>query len=76
MKPSLLLLAAIGAQACQRERAFIHHQHARVKRQISNATFPPVLDANERLLMDSFDAMSIASWSYYYSKQAPLRWNI
>jgi N-acetylated-alpha-linked acidic dipeptidase len=70
MKTSLFLLAAIGAQACQRERAFVHHQHAHVKRQISNTTFPPALDANEQLLMDSFDNTSIATWSYYYSTRS------
>jgi N-acetylated-alpha-linked acidic dipeptidase len=67
MKTSLLFLGAIGAQACQRERAFAHHSHPHVKRQISNATFPPVLEANERILLDSFDNTSISTWSYYYS---------
>jgi N-acetylated-alpha-linked acidic dipeptidase len=67
MKASLFLLAAIGAQACQRERNFVHHRHANVKRQSANATFPPVLDANEQILLNSFDNTSIAEWSYYYS---------
>jgi N-acetylated-alpha-linked acidic dipeptidase len=39
-----------------------------VKRQDANATFPPVLDANEQVLIDSFDNTSISTWSYYYSK--------
>jgi N-acetylated-alpha-linked acidic dipeptidase len=67
MKTSLFLLAAIGAQACQRERLFVHHRHALVKRQSNNSTFPPILDANEKILLDSFDNTSISTWSYYYS---------
>jgi N-acetylated-alpha-linked acidic dipeptidase len=67
MKTSLLFLGAIGAQACQRERAFVHHSHAHVKRQNSNSTFPPVLDPNEQILLNSFDNTSISEWSYYYS---------
>jgi N-acetylated-alpha-linked acidic dipeptidase len=67
MKKSLFLLGAIGVQACQRERAFVHHSHAHVKRQTGNATFPPVLDANEQILINSFDNTSISEWSYYYS---------
>ncbi|KAF2848827.1 N-acetylated-alpha-linked acidic dipeptidase-like protein 2 [Plenodomus tracheiphilus IPT5] len=67
MRTAILLLAAIGAQACQRERAFQHHPHKHVKRQESNSTFPPALDANEQILLDSFDNTSIATWSYYYT---------
>ncbi|KAH5489920.1 hypothetical protein HBI29_205990 [Parastagonospora nodorum] len=67
MKTSLFLLSAIGAQACQRERAFVHHSHPHVKRQTSNATFPPALDPNEQILLNSFDNTSIAEWSYYYT---------
>lgn len=67
MRAAYFLLAAIGAQACQRERTFQHHPHRHVKRQSSNSTFPPVLDPNEQLLLDSFDNTSIATWSYYYS---------
>lgn len=70
MKTTLFLIAAIGAQACQRERTFQHHHHAYVKRQNNNATFPPVLDANEKILLDSFDNTSISTWSYYYSKNS------
>ncbi|KAF2017339.1 glutamate carboxypeptidase 2 [Aaosphaeria arxii CBS 175.79] len=67
MKAAILILAAIGAQACQRERSFKNHLHTHVKRQASNITFPPVLDDNERILLDSFDNTSIAEWSYYYT---------
>ncbi|KAH7090360.1 N-acetylated-alpha-linked acidic dipeptidase-like protein 2 [Paraphoma chrysanthemicola] len=67
MKTSLFLLGAIGAQACQRERAFVHHSHPHVKRQTNNATFPPALDANEQILINSFDNTSISEWSYYYT---------
>jgi N-acetylated-alpha-linked acidic dipeptidase len=67
MKTSLFLLGAIGAQACQRERAFVHHSHPHVKRQTSNYAFPPTLDPNEQILLNSFDNTSISEWSYYYS---------
>ncbi|KAF1997684.1 N-acetylated-alpha-linked acidic dipeptidase-like protein 2 [Amniculicola lignicola CBS 123094] len=66
MKTATLLLAVIGVQACQRERSFpATHRH--VKRQSENATFPPELDANEKILVDSFDNTSISTWSYYYT---------
>jgi hypothetical protein len=64
MKATLLILAAIGAQACQRERVFNHHPHRHVKRQ---GIFPPALTPDEEILMNSFDATSISEWSYYYS---------
>jgi hypothetical protein len=67
MKASLFLLGAIGAQACQRERHFVNHRQAYVKRQNENATFPPALDTNEQILLNSFDNTSISEWSYYYS---------
>ncbi|KAF2190675.1 N-acetylated-alpha-linked acidic dipeptidase-like protein 2 [Zopfia rhizophila CBS 207.26] len=69
MRSLLILIAAIGAQACQRERSFRnHHRHA--KRQENNATIPIVLDANEQTLIDSFDNASISTWSYYYTHGA------
>ena len=64
MRPSLCLLAAIGVEACQRERVFKRHAHGHIKRQ---ATFPPVLDHNEQILINSFDNTSISTWSYYYT---------
>ena len=64
MRASLFLLAAIGAEACQRERVLKRHAHSHVKRQTS---FPPVLDANEQILLNSFDNTSISTWSYYYT---------
>jgi len=67
LETALFLLSAIGAHACQRERAFVHHSHPHVKRQTSNSTFPPALDPNEQILLNSFDNTSIAEWSYYYS---------
>jgi N-acetylated-alpha-linked acidic dipeptidase len=67
MKASLFFLGAIGAQACQRERGFVHHSHPHVKRQSSQSAFPPALDAHEQILIDSFDNTSISTWSYYYS---------
>ena len=68
MKVLLGLLAAVGVQGCMRERTLqAHTHHTHIKRQDSNATFPPVLDANEQILLDSFDNTSILTWSYYYS---------
>ncbi|KAG9185239.1 putative glutamate carboxypeptidase [Alternaria panax] len=64
MKATLLALAAIGAQACQRERAFQHHPHKHVKRQ---SVFPPALTPDEQILLNSFDSVSISEWSYYYT---------
>lgn len=67
MRVILGLIAAIGAEACMRERTLQTHHHSHVKRQDTNATFPPVLDVNEQILLDSFDNTSISTWSYYYS---------
>ncbi|RYN30317.1 putative glutamate carboxypeptidase [Alternaria tenuissima] len=64
MKATLLALAAIGVQACQRERAFLHHPHKHVKRQ---SAFPPALTPDEEILLNSFDSVSISEWSYYYT---------
>lgn len=67
MRTSLFLLAAIGVEACQRERVFKQHAHGHIKRQVDNATFPPALDPNEQILINSFDNTSISTWSYYYT---------
>ncbi|KAF2272944.1 glutamate carboxypeptidase 2 [Westerdykella ornata] len=68
MRSTLLVwAAAIGAEACQRERNFHSHSHA--KRQDHDTSRAP-LDANEQLLLDSFDATSISTWSYYYTHGA------
>ena len=67
MRSTFLILAAIGVEACQRERDFHDHGHHLIRRQDSNSTFPPVLDANEQVLVDSFDSVSLSTWSYYYS---------
>lgn len=66
MKSTLILLSAIGAQACVRERSFVPHSH-HVKRQATNTTFPPALNANEQTLLGSFDNTTLSDWSYYYS---------
>ncbi|ORY06227.1 N-acetylated-alpha-linked acidic dipeptidase-like protein 2 [Clohesyomyces aquaticus] len=68
MKSTLFLVAAIGAQACQRERNF-EQPHRHTKRQEAVA-FPPALDPNEKALVDSFANTSIATWSYYYTHGA------
>ncbi|KAF2195881.1 N-acetylated-alpha-linked acidic dipeptidase-like protein 2 [Zopfia rhizophila CBS 207.26] len=66
MKLSQILIVAIGARACQREHIFRNHNR-HIKRQNYNTTFPPVLDQNEQILVDSFDSSSISTWSYYYT---------
>ncbi|KAF2464932.1 glutamate carboxypeptidase 2 [Lindgomyces ingoldianus] len=66
MKLILVLIATFGAHACQRERT-LNYPHKHVKRQANNVTFPPVLDRNEQILIDSFDNTSISTWSYYYT---------
>ncbi|EFQ85439.1 hypothetical protein PTT_19605 [Pyrenophora teres f. teres 0-1] len=67
MKAVLVLVAAIGAQACQRERALQQHLHKHIKRQ---STFPPALTPDEEVLLNSFDTASISDWSYYYTHGA------
>lgn len=66
MKLSLILIAGIGVHACERDLKFRNHQR-HLKRAETNATFPPILDENERILINSFDSTSISTWSYYYS---------
>src|ERR1700744_4393586 len=64
----LLALHAPSVLACTGE-----HSHPRLfdphlalqKRQ--EVTFPPVLDENEAILLNSFDNTTIESWSYYYT---------
>lgn len=66
MQLILILIAAMGAQACQREISFKGHLHRRhISRQ--NVPFPPVLDQNEQILVNSFNTSTIDTWSYYYT---------
>ncbi|KAH8663080.1 N-acetylated-alpha-linked acidic dipeptidase-like protein 2 [Tricladium varicosporioides] len=67
MRPFLILIAAIGARACQREVHLEGHQRHLSTRGIQNATFPPILDPNEQILIDSFDNSSISTWAYYFT---------
>ncbi|KAF2649926.1 N-acetylated-alpha-linked acidic dipeptidase-like protein 2 [Lophiostoma macrostomum CBS 122681] len=69
MKLIYLLIAAVPARACPRERSLHSTLSHVVGRQTSSA---PVLDTNEQLLVDSFDNSSIATWSYYYTHGAHL----
>lgn len=66
MKLSLISIAGIGVYACERDLQF-RNLDRHLKRQDANVTFPPILDENERVLIDSFDNTSISTWSYYYS---------
>jgi N-acetylated-alpha-linked acidic dipeptidase len=64
----LLAFSATCVTACNREylRARVFdHQLALSKRQDSPSL--PALDANEAILLNSFDNTTIESWSYYYT---------
>ncbi len=65
---ALLVLHAFSVRACGREyvhpRIFDPHLGLQ-KRQ--ETPFPPVLEPNEAILLNSFDNATIESWSYYYS---------
>lgn len=70
----LPLLAALASSvyACQRDfNVEKRHTHRKplVKR---NEEWPPVLDENETLLVNSFDNVSIDEWSRYYGYQNKL----
>ena len=64
----LLALYVTSAIACPREhlqpQVFSPHL-ALSKRQ--ETAFPPVLEQNEAILLNSFDNTSIESWSYFYT---------
>ncbi|RAR04240.1 peptidase family m28 [Stemphylium lycopersici] len=69
--PSVLLLAALTL-ACQRDWDALHrriHQHAPFNKHAKRSAvpYPPVLSPTESLLVNSFDATSLDSWSYYYT---------
>ncbi|KAF2875886.1 N-acetylated-alpha-linked acidic dipeptidase-like protein 2 [Massariosphaeria phaeospora] len=66
MKLCLVLIAAVTVHGCEKEHSFRKHDR-HIKRQNPNNSFPPVLDHNERILVDSFDSSSLATWSQYYS---------
>jgi N-acetylated-alpha-linked acidic dipeptidase len=65
---SLLAFQATSALCCMKE-----HLHERVfdphlalaKRQ--ERVFPPALEPNEAILLQSFDNATIESWNYYYT---------
>lgn len=70
------ILAAVtlagGALGCQRDwNIAARHTHRKplVKR---DQQWPPVLDEQETLLVNSFDSVSIDGWSYYYGHQNKL----
>ena len=61
---------ATVVSACQHEIVHVERFHGLrdrlVKRQEATA-FPPALDENESVLMNSFEAADIDTWSYYYT---------
>ncbi|KAF2196388.1 glutamate carboxypeptidase 2 [Delitschia confertaspora ATCC 74209] len=78
MKSILILLAAIGAQACQPKdlRDISLRRHKReFKREFEReekAPFPPDWDEAEQILLNSFDNTTIDQWAYYYTHGAHL----
>lgn len=64
------LAVAAVVDACQRELEHVDRFHGLserlVKRQEATA-FPPELDENESVLIGSFEATDIDTWSYYYT---------
>ncbi|PKS11689.1 hypothetical protein jhhlp_001677 [Lomentospora prolificans] len=71
MRVALLLVLAVSAHACQRDLTESHHTHRRrvAKR---NDNWPPVLTELETLIVNSFDNVSIDTWSQYYGTQNKL----
>jgi N-acetylated-alpha-linked acidic dipeptidase len=60
-----LLSLSILVQACQHEHASrLDIPRHLLKRQ---SDYPPVLDAHESILVNSFDNNTISDWSYYYT---------
>lgn len=67
MKSALFLLAALGAEACQREIGVTHYNPRTLARRQEVDTSLVAPNANEKILLDSFDNTSISEWSYYYT---------
>ena len=65
---SLLALPAASVLACGRDNLHsqVFNPHVALSKR-QETTFPPVLDQNEAILLDSFDNATIESWSYYYT---------
>ncbi|KAF1831839.1 N-acetylated-alpha-linked acidic dipeptidase 2 [Decorospora gaudefroyi] len=84
MKSTAFFLAAAAAaavHACDKEHHFRHHErHLHVQQPrsqlddigASKRVFPPALTAHERVLIDSFDNTTVASWSRYYTHKRNL----
>lgn len=71
MKCFSCLLAVVSiAAACQHEIEHVERFHGLQERLVKRqeaAAFPPELDGNEATLINSFEATSIDTWSYYYT---------
>ncbi|KAH0832602.1 hypothetical protein AYO21_06004 [Fonsecaea monophora] len=65
---ALLALRSIAVLACGREhlRSQVFDPHVALSKR-QETVFPPVLDQNEAILLNSFDNTTIESWSYYYT---------
>lgn len=64
------MAVAAVATACQHEIQHVERFHGlqdRLAKRQEASTFPPELDENEALLLDSFEAADIDTWSYYYT---------
>ncbi|OQV03349.1 Transferrin receptor-like dimerization domain-containing protein [Cladophialophora immunda] len=64
----LLALRSISVVACGREHLYsqVFDPHVALSKR-QEASFPPVLDQNEAILLNSIDNNTIESWSYYYT---------
>lgn len=66
-----VLAAAIVASACQHEVNDVKRFNGLRKRLLTKRQeqprFPPELDGDESILVNSFDATEIDTWSYYYT---------
>lgn len=64
----LILLHASAVLGCAKDisgQAIFDPHTALAKRQ--ETQFPPVLDKNEAILVNSFDNASLEDWNYYYA---------
>ncbi|KAH6871482.1 hypothetical protein B0T10DRAFT_466644, partial [Thelonectria olida] len=61
-----------GVSACQRDLNLVARHTHRKPLAKRNDQWPPVLDDNESILVNSFDNVTIDEWSYYYGHQNKL----
>ncbi|KAF2794136.1 N-acetylated-alpha-linked acidic dipeptidase-like protein 2 [Melanomma pulvis-pyrius CBS 109.77] len=67
MKLILILTVGFAVQACPQEHHFRRHDRHIQQRLRDSNVFPPALDRNEKILIDSINASSLSIWSEYYT---------